>query len=157
MCWQHPFVPFFLVSCCRAWPVYSAAGKADVVSVCCGLCCRQVPGRLHPVEIFYTQEPERDYLEAAIRTVVQIHACEPPGEASSSSSSSSASGSGKSSRNQALRCQHVIASLCWMQAADLHLACCTVCHHADTPSDTCCTRSSRCLNLCYYWLLHFGC
>jgi hypothetical protein len=40
----------------------------------------QVPGRLHPVEIFYTQEPERDYLEAAIRTVVQIHACEPPGE-----------------------------------------------------------------------------
>jgi pre-mRNA-splicing factor ATP-dependent RNA helicase DHX15/PRP43 len=32
------------------------------------------------VEIFYTQEPERDYLEAAIRTVVQIHACEPPGD-----------------------------------------------------------------------------
>jgi hypothetical protein len=41
----------------------------------------KVPGRLHPVEIFYTQEPERDYLEAAIRTVVQIHACEPPGGA----------------------------------------------------------------------------
>eukprot|EP00775_Hariotina_reticulata_P007952 gene7952-8150_t len=40
----------------------------------------KVPGRLHPVEIFYTQEPERDYLEAAIRTVVQIHACEPPGD-----------------------------------------------------------------------------
>ncbi|XP_074598255.1 DEAH-box helicase 15 isoform X2 [Brevipalpus obovatus] len=32
-----------------------------------------VPGRTHPVEIFYTQEPERDYLEAAIRTVLQIH------------------------------------------------------------------------------------
>ncbi|XP_038071105.1 putative pre-mRNA-splicing factor ATP-dependent RNA helicase PRP1 isoform X2 [Patiria miniata] len=32
-----------------------------------------VPGRTHPVEIFYTPEPERDYLEAAIRTVVQIH------------------------------------------------------------------------------------
>src|SRR4051794_20746802 len=30
-----------------------------------------VPGRLHPVEIFYTPEPERDYLEAAIRTVLQ--------------------------------------------------------------------------------------
>lgn len=42
--------------------------------------CPQVPGRLFPVEIFYTQEPERDYLEAAIRTVVQIHACEPPGD-----------------------------------------------------------------------------
>ncbi|XP_023004472.1 probable pre-mRNA-splicing factor ATP-dependent RNA helicase DEAH2 isoform X4 [Cucurbita maxima] len=40
----------------------------------------KVPGRLHPVEIFYTQEPERDYLEAAIRTVVQIHLCEPPGD-----------------------------------------------------------------------------
>lgn len=40
----------------------------------------KVPGRLHPVEIFYTQEPERDYLEAAIRTVVQIHICEGPGD-----------------------------------------------------------------------------
>ena len=40
----------------------------------------KVPGRLHPVEIFYTQEPERDYLEAGIRTVVQIHSCEPPGD-----------------------------------------------------------------------------
>ena len=27
----------------------------------------KVPGRLHPVEIFYTPEPERDYLEAAVR------------------------------------------------------------------------------------------
>ncbi|UYV80077.1 DHX15 [Cordylochernes scorpioides] len=35
-----------------------------------------VPGRTHPVEIFYTPEPERDYLEAAIRTVVQVHMCE---------------------------------------------------------------------------------
>ena len=40
----------------------------------------RVPGRLHPVEIFYTQSPERDYLEAAIRTAVQIHVCEPPGD-----------------------------------------------------------------------------
>ena len=39
-----------------------------------------MPGRLHPVEIFYTQQPERDYLEAAIRTVIQIHSCEPPGD-----------------------------------------------------------------------------
>ena len=28
----------------------------------------------------FPQDPERDYLEAAIRTVVQIHACEPPGD-----------------------------------------------------------------------------
>lgn len=40
----------------------------------------RVPGRLHPVEIFYTPEAERDYLEAAIRTVIQIHSCEDPGD-----------------------------------------------------------------------------
>jgi pre-mRNA-splicing factor ATP-dependent RNA helicase DHX15/PRP43 len=39
-----------------------------------------VPGRTHPVEIFYTPEPERDYVEAAIRTVLQIHATEPQGD-----------------------------------------------------------------------------
>jgi pre-mRNA-splicing factor ATP-dependent RNA helicase DHX15/PRP43 len=31
-----------------------------------------VPGRLHPVEIFYTAEPERDYLEASLRTAMQV-------------------------------------------------------------------------------------
>ena len=35
-----------------------------------------VPGRTNPVEIFYTPEPERDYLEASIRTMIQIHMCE---------------------------------------------------------------------------------
>uniref|UniRef100_A0A7E4UQG1 RNA helicase n=1 Tax=Panagrellus redivivus TaxID=6233 RepID=A0A7E4UQG1_PANRE len=35
-----------------------------------------VPGRTFPVEIFYTQQAERDYFEATIRTVIQIHACE---------------------------------------------------------------------------------
>ena len=40
----------------------------------------RVPGRLHPVEVFYTQKPEPDYVEASVRTVVQIHACEPPGD-----------------------------------------------------------------------------
>lgn len=39
-----------------------------------------VPGRTHPVEIFYTPEPEQDYVEAAIRTVLQIHATEPEGD-----------------------------------------------------------------------------
>jgi len=29
-----------------------------------------IPGRLHPVEIFYTLDPEKDYMEAAIRTAV---------------------------------------------------------------------------------------
>ncbi|KAK3997056.1 putative Pre-mRNA-splicing factor ATP-dependent RNA helicase PRP43 [Cladorrhinum sp. PSN332] len=39
-----------------------------------------VPGRTFPVEIFYTPEPERDYVEAAVRTVLQIHAIEPEGD-----------------------------------------------------------------------------
>lgn len=39
-----------------------------------------VPGRTYPVEIYYTPEPEKDYLEAAIRTTLQIHACEDPGD-----------------------------------------------------------------------------
>lgn len=36
----------------------------------------KIPGRLHPVEVFYTKTPEKDYLDAAIRTVVNIHATE---------------------------------------------------------------------------------
>src|ERR1700761_796515 len=40
----------------------------------------KVPGRTHPVEIFYTQEPEPDYVEAAIRTVLMIHRAEEPGD-----------------------------------------------------------------------------
>jgi len=39
-----------------------------------------IPGRTFPVEIFYTPEPERDYLEAAIRTTVQIHQYEAEGD-----------------------------------------------------------------------------
>ena len=39
-----------------------------------------VPGRTFPVEIYYTPEPEKDYLEAAIRTALQIHACEDEGD-----------------------------------------------------------------------------
>lgn len=39
-----------------------------------------VPGRTHPVEIFYTAKPERNYVEAAIRTTIHIHQCEGPGD-----------------------------------------------------------------------------
>lgn len=39
-----------------------------------------VPGRTFPVEIYYTSAPERDYLDAAIRTVLQIHTCEDEGD-----------------------------------------------------------------------------
>jgi pre-mRNA-splicing factor ATP-dependent RNA helicase DHX15/PRP43 len=40
----------------------------------------KVPGRTHPVEIFYTSEPQPDYVEAAIRTVLMIHRSEDPGD-----------------------------------------------------------------------------
>ncbi|KAK7205495.1 P-loop containing nucleoside triphosphate hydrolase protein [Myxozyma melibiosi] len=39
-----------------------------------------VPGRTHPVEIYYTPEYQHNYLEAAIQTVLQIHATEAPGD-----------------------------------------------------------------------------
>ena len=40
----------------------------------------KVPGRTHPVEIFYTPEPERDYVEAAVRTAINIHQHESQGD-----------------------------------------------------------------------------
>ncbi|CAL1702780.1 unnamed protein product [Somion occarium] len=40
----------------------------------------QVRDRAHPIEVFYTQEPEPDYVEAAIRTVLMIHRAEEPGD-----------------------------------------------------------------------------
>ncbi|KAJ7774724.1 P-loop containing nucleoside triphosphate hydrolase protein [Mycena metata] len=40
----------------------------------------KVPGRTFPVEVFYTQEPEPDYVEAAIRTVLMIHRAEEQGD-----------------------------------------------------------------------------
>jgi pre-mRNA-splicing factor ATP-dependent RNA helicase DHX15/PRP43 len=39
-----------------------------------------VPGRTYPVEIYYTKDFQRDYLDAAIRTVLQIHATEDEGD-----------------------------------------------------------------------------
>lgn len=40
----------------------------------------EILGRTHPVQTYYTSEPERDYLTAAIRTVFQIHLTEPEGD-----------------------------------------------------------------------------
>ncbi|KAF8958432.1 P-loop containing nucleoside triphosphate hydrolase protein [Flammula alnicola] len=40
----------------------------------------KVPGRTHPVEVLYTQEPEPDYVEAAIRTTLMIHRAEEEGD-----------------------------------------------------------------------------
>jgi pre-mRNA-splicing factor ATP-dependent RNA helicase DHX16 len=39
-----------------------------------------IPGRQHPVEIFYTKAPEADYLDAAVVSVLQIHITQPLGD-----------------------------------------------------------------------------
>lgn len=39
-----------------------------------------IPGRTFPVEILYTKEPENDYLDASLITVMQIHLREPSGD-----------------------------------------------------------------------------
>lgn len=39
-----------------------------------------IPGRTFPVEILYSQEPESDYLDATLVTVMQIHLMEPSGD-----------------------------------------------------------------------------
>lgn len=33
----------------------------------------KVPGRRYPVDIYYTKQPEADYIEAAVVTALQIH------------------------------------------------------------------------------------
>lgn len=40
----------------------------------------KIKGRTYPVEIYYTQKPESDYVEASIRTVLQIHIQEDEGD-----------------------------------------------------------------------------
>lgn len=39
-----------------------------------------IPGRTFPVETLYTKDPEPDYLEASLITILQIHLMEPPGD-----------------------------------------------------------------------------
>ena len=39
-----------------------------------------IPCRSYPVEVLYTKEPETDYLDASLITVMQIHLSEPPGD-----------------------------------------------------------------------------
>eukprot|EP00899_Mesostigma_viride_P013186 jgi/Mesvir1/21869/Mv04246-RA.1 len=39
-----------------------------------------IPGRTFPVEILYTKQPETDYMDAALVTVMQIHLTEPEGD-----------------------------------------------------------------------------
>jgi ATP-dependent RNA helicase DHX8/PRP22 len=39
-----------------------------------------IPGRTFPVEVLYCKEPEADYMEAALITIMQIHLSEPAGD-----------------------------------------------------------------------------
>lgn len=39
-----------------------------------------IPGRTFPVEVLYSKEPESDYLDAALVTVMEIHLAEPAGD-----------------------------------------------------------------------------
>ncbi|KAM0346702.1 hypothetical protein ACHAPU_005415 [Fusarium lateritium] len=39
-----------------------------------------IPGRTFPVEVLYSREPESDYLDTALVTVMQIHLTEPKGD-----------------------------------------------------------------------------
>ncbi|KAF3767156.1 P-loop containing nucleoside triphosphate hydrolase protein [Cryphonectria parasitica EP155] len=39
-----------------------------------------IPGRTYPVEVLYSKEPESDYLDAALVTVMEIHLAEPAGD-----------------------------------------------------------------------------
>ena len=39
----------------------------------------RIPGRRYPVDILYTRQPEADFLDAAVVTVLQIHVTQPPG------------------------------------------------------------------------------
>lgn len=39
-----------------------------------------IPGRTYPVEVLYSKEPQPDYLESSLVTVMQIHLTEPSGD-----------------------------------------------------------------------------
>ena len=39
-----------------------------------------VPGRQYPVKLFYTAEPQQDYIDAVLVSIVQLHAEKPPGD-----------------------------------------------------------------------------
>ena len=61
--------------------VTSATLDAEKFSNYFGKCpIFSIPGRLFPVTILYSREPEQDYLDAALITVMQIHLSQPPGD-----------------------------------------------------------------------------
>lgn len=64
-------------SSCHVWD----AGCRQVQEYFYGAPIIKVPGRTFPVEVFYTVKPERNYVEAAVRTTVHaIHQRQAPGD-----------------------------------------------------------------------------
>jgi len=61
--------------------VMSATLEAEKFAVFfCNAPILRIAGRTHPVTVFYTREPQSDYLDAALVTVMQLHLEEPPGD-----------------------------------------------------------------------------
>ena len=61
--------------------VTSATLDAEKFSVCFFNCnIFTIPGRTFPVEILYSKQPESDYLDASLLTVLHIHLTEPEGD-----------------------------------------------------------------------------
>ncbi|KJY01963.1 pre-mRNA-splicing factor ATP-dependent RNA helicase prp22 like protein [Zymoseptoria brevis] len=61
--------------------VTSATLDADKFSTYFNECpILTIPGRTYPVEIMYSREPESDYLDAALTTIMQIHLTEKAGD-----------------------------------------------------------------------------
>ena len=61
--------------------VTSATLDADKFSVYFNECpIFTIPGRTFPVEVLYSKEPESDYLDTSLVTVMQIHLTEPKGD-----------------------------------------------------------------------------
>lgn len=61
--------------------INSESSTVDVIPYFGSVALFQVPGRQYPVDIHHTAHPMQDYLEAALKTVFQIHVSEPcPGD-----------------------------------------------------------------------------
>ena len=60
--------------------IMSATLDADLFSEFFGAKILYIEGRQYPVEVFYCPEPQSDYIEAAMTTILQTHLYEPEGD-----------------------------------------------------------------------------
>lgn len=56
----------------------------ETCGIVCAGCCRaqicHIEGRRHPIELYYTPQPEPDYLDGCLIAVLQLHLTEAPGD-----------------------------------------------------------------------------